>query len=129
LPEDIDDWVQAQQSSVVKIEINKSILPEIIKSKEFVTLLMMDLVWLSIDRFMVEDGGLEILVNRSPDSGTWIDFVRSYFELIFADGLFLVDSRWQNEKSEIKSKIQSILAPTLEDNLDKLQKAFEEKNE
>jgi|GEM_PF-4954621 len=127
-PDDFEDWPLAQQSSVVKIEINNDVPPEMLRSKEFITLLMSDLIWLSIDKFMLQEGGVEMLRSPNMDSGSWLDFAKWYFALIFPPGNFLVDSEWISKKPEIKSRIQSLVAPTLEQNLAKLLKAFEEKN-
>ena len=128
LPPEFDDWPHVQQSSVVKIEVNKSIPEDVLRSKQFATLLMTDLVWLTIDKFMIEYEGINMLRNPNPNSGSFLDFAHSYFCLIFPEGDFLIDSTWKSQKPEILSKIQSLVAPTLEQNLDKLLKAFEETN-
>ncbi len=117
LPQEIDEWSQLQQSEVVTIEINNKIDSKVINSPEFITLLITDLIYTSLSKFMVDDDRLTLLQDSEIDSESWLIFVRQFYNALFA-GYPDPKQIWDEESSRIRSEIQSKIAPSTRKKLD-----------
>ena len=110
---DLDSWLLAQQSNVLRIEINK-IYIELFVDPLFQVLLMTDIAVQALDEALQNDEISEFLSSNRDADGTWSIFVKSIFQSLFPEGGHLVKQKWKDNQEDLRTSIQSIVASGLE---------------
>jgi hypothetical protein len=112
---DMDSWLQAQHSNILRIEVNRS-YEDFIQQPLFQIPMMTDLVMLALDHAIRDDDKLDFLQTDSiPEStGTWARFVRTMYLNLFSTGQIGVRQKWVDEQDFMRTRIQNMMAANLE---------------
>ena len=110
---DYDEWLIAQHSSVLRITVNQD-LQEFVKQDHVQALLMTDLVMTALQSAIEDDERLLFLQSGFYPEGTWVQFIKKYFDLVFVNQTLGVRDYWHNEQPEIRSRIQHLMHGNLE---------------
>jgi hypothetical protein len=112
-PSDFETWIQAQHSSVLRIVVNQD-LQDFVKQESVQALLMTDLVMIALQSVMEDDERLQYIQSGSYPEGTWVQFIKKYYDLVFIAHSFRVKEQWQNEQAEIRARVQHLMRMNLE---------------
>jgi hypothetical protein len=112
-PQDYESWLLAQHSIVLKVVINQN-LQDFVKQDGVQALLMTDLVLLALDSSIDDDERLSFLQSDSVPEGTWAQFLKKYFDLIFNRQHFGIREYWHSDQSEIRNRVQHLMRGNLE---------------
>jgi hypothetical protein len=110
---DIDSWLQAQHSNVLRIEVNKD-FEDFIQQPIFQIPMMTDLVMLALDDAIRDDDKFDFLQNDSISDGTWAKFVKTMYSNIFTIGQIGVRQMWLENQDLIRARVQSLMSANLE---------------
>jgi hypothetical protein len=106
LPKDLATWVDLDLPEVLSINVNQNMDNEQLNSPLVLSLLLTDLIMLTLAKFMDNDEALALL-DSNEARGTWLKFARNYFELLF-NGEPFPNIMWHADKESIQRKVQSI---------------------
>lgn len=110
---DMDSWLTAQHSNVLRIEVNED-HKEFIQQPHFQIPLMTDMVMLALESAIRDDEKLEYLQNDSMPEGSWAKFVKSMFQSVFPTGQLGVKQKWNEEQDRIRTRVQHLMSGNLE---------------
>jgi hypothetical protein len=110
---DMDSWLTAQHSNVLRIEVNED-HKEFIQQPHFQIPLMTDMVMLALGSAIRDDEKLEYLQNDSMPEGSWAKFVKSMFQSVFPTGQLGVKQKWNEEQDRIRTRVQHLMSGNLE---------------
>lgn len=110
---DMDSWLSAQHSSVLRIEVNRN-YEDYIEQQQFKILLMTDIVILSLARAIADDEKLTYLQNNEIAEGSWAQFVKTMYLSVFSIGELGVKQKWQDNQNEIRARVQHQMSENLE---------------
>lgn len=110
---DLDSWLSAQHSSVLRIEVNRN-YEDYIEQQQFKILLMTDIVILSLARAIADDEKLTYLQNNEIAEGSWAQFVKTMYLSVFSIGELGVKQKWQDNQNEIRARVQHQMSENLE---------------
>lgn len=110
---DIDSWLVAQHSSVLRIQINKK-YEDFIHTPFFQIPMMTDLVMLALDGAISDPDKLAFLQSDASAQGSWAKFVKSMYLQIFNQGQLGVKEKWSDEKDYYRARIQHLMSSNLE---------------
>lgn len=105
---DFESWLEVQHSSVVKIVLNESYV-EAFTQPEIQALLMTDLVLFSLENSLADDERLRFLQGAGDAEGSWAQYVKQMFNLIFSTGQIGIREYWRDSQSEIRTRIQHLM--------------------
>ena len=110
---DMDTWLTAQHSSVLRIEMNK-LYEDYINLPHFQVLLMTDVVMLSLDRAIDDPEKLAFLQNDELSEGSWSKYLKTMYMSIFSTGEIGIKQKWHENQSEIRARVQNLMTKNLE---------------
>ena len=110
---DMDSWLTAQHSNILRIEINE-LHKEFIQQPYFQILLMTDMVMLALDNAINDDEKLNYLQNDSMPEGSWAKFVKSMYQSVFMVGQIGIKQKWIEEQAQIRARVQHLMSRNLE---------------
>ena len=110
---DMDSWLSAQHSSVLRIEVNRN-YEDYIEQQQFKILLMTDIVILSLARAIADDEKLAYLQNDEIAEGSWAQFVKTMYLSVFSIGELGIKQKWQDNQNEIRARVQHQMSENLE---------------
>ena len=110
---DMDSWLSAQHSSVLRIEVNRN-YEDYIEQQQFKILLMTDIVILSLARAIEDDEKLAYLQNDGIAEGSWAQFVKTMYLSVFSIGELGIKQKWQDNQNEIRARVQHQMSENLE---------------
>ena len=110
---DMDSWLSAQHSSVLRIEVNRN-YEDYIEQQQFKILLMTDIVILSLARAIADDEKLTYLQNDGIAEGSWAQFVKTMYLSVFSIGELGIKQKWQDNQNEIRARVQHQMSENLE---------------
>ena len=110
---DMDSWLSAQHSSVLRIEVNIN-YKDYIEQQQFKILLMTDIVILSLARAIADDEKLAYLQNNEIAEGSWAQFVKTMYLSVFSIGELGIKQKWQDNQNEIRARVQHQMSENLE---------------
>ena len=110
---EIETWLEVQHSSVVKIVLNERHL-DFFSHAGVQALLMTDLVMLSLENSLSDDERLSFLQGIGNAEGTWAQYVKQMFNLVFSSGQIGVREYWRDSQSEIRTRVQHLMNTQLE---------------
>ena len=110
---DMDSWLSAQHSSVLRIEVNRN-YEDYIEQQQFKILLMTDIVILSLARAIADDEKLAYLQNNEIAEGSWAQFLKTMYLSVFSIGELGIKQKWQDNQNEIRARVQHQMSENLE---------------
>lgn len=110
---EFESWLEVQHSSVVKIVLNESYL-EVFSLLEIQALLMTDLVLFSLENSLFDDERLSFLQGIGDAEGSWAQYVKQMFNLIFSAGQIGIREYWRDSQPEIRARVQHLMNSQLE---------------
>lgn len=110
---DIDSWLVAQHSSVLRIQVNKK-YEDFIHTPFFQIPMMTDLVMLALDSAISDPDKLAFLQSEASAQGSWAKFVKSMYLQIFNQGQLGVREKWLDEQEFYRARVQHLMSSNLE---------------
>ena len=109
---DLDSWLIAQQSNMLRVELNRD-YSELMLQPQFQALLATDISIQALDDAIRNDEIFEFLLSESDGDGTWSIFVKTIFREIFPVRGVNVRQTWEQNQEEIRSIIQNLMTVSL----------------
>ena len=109
---DLDSWLIAQQSNMLRVELNRD-YSELMLQPQFQALLATDISIQALDDAIRNDEIFEFLLSESDGYGTWSIFVKTIFREIFPVRGVNVRQTWEQNQEEIRSIIQNLMTVSL----------------
>ena len=110
---DIDSWLVAQHSSVLRIQVNKK-HEDFIHTPFFQVPMMTDLVMLALDSAISDPDKLAFLQSEAAAQGSWAKFVKSMYVQIFNQGQLGVKEKWIEDQDFYRARVQHLMSSNLE---------------
>ena len=121
LPADPDDWLLLEIGRVLTVKLNSAFPEELFTLPEINTLMLSEIYYLIISKFMSSEESRELIEQKSINVGSWINLGRSISQLAFGQSLD-IRGTWQGNKEEILARLQNHVYPLVQNRVENLQK-------